>query len=247
MKENKIFNILFGILIVFLALVPVFTNLVILKEGKQIGEHANFRDVISVTGQGELFVEPDMATAIFTVVTESKDVDKALKDNSDNSSRVADFLLTKGVDEKDVKSINFNIGPRYEYNDALNKRVLVGYQVIHSLEVKIREIGETGAIVEGAVAIGVNEVSDIRFIVEEEEEYYNKARSMAIIDAKKNAKKLASELGVELGGIVSYQEGGMPIVFRSPMAKEESVSADSFQVGENLIKATVNIEYEIGS
>jgi len=46
---------------------------------------------------------------------------------------------------------------------------------------------------------------------------------------------------------VSYQEGGMPIVFRSPMAKEESVSADSFQVGENLIKATVNIEYEIGS
>ncbi len=253
MKDNKIFNALVIVLIVFLVSVTVLVNVTIsntAKEAKFIGVSDNFRNTISVSGVGEVFVEPDMGTAIFTVVNENEDVRQALSENTTNSNRLIEFLTESGIEERDIKTISFNITPRYDFIDRTDwtpgRRVLAGYQVNHSLEVKIREIEQTGIIVEGAVNAGANEVSGIGFVVENEEEYRSESRALAVEDAKRKAEELASQLGVELVTITGYNESGAPIPF--DMMAREAVGmggAPDIQTGENLIRTNVTVNYEI--
>ncbi len=255
MKENKFFNALSIVLIVFLVSLTVLVNVMIsnaAKEGRYIGQSDNFRNTISVSGEGEVFAEPDMGMATFTVINEAEDVREALAENTANSNNLVEFLRNSGVEDRDMKTVNFSITPRYEYIEQMERmpigrRVLVGYQVIQSLEVRVREIDKMGVIVEGAVDAGANEVTGIRFVVEHEEEYREESRSLAVEDAKTKAKRLADELGVELVRITNYNESGGPIAF-------EMVARDAFgmggatpdiQTGENLIRTVITIGYEI--
>ncbi len=253
MKDNKIFNALVIVLIVFLVSVTVLVNVTIsntVKEAEFIGVSDNFRNTISVSGFGEVFAEPNMGTAIFTVINENKDVRRALSENTVNSNRLIEFLTESGIEEKDMKTISFNITPRYDFVDrndwSPGRRILAGYQVNHSLEVKIREIDQTGVIVEGAVNAGANDVSGIRFVVEDEEEYRNKSRAMAVEDAKRKAEELASQLGVDLVSIIGYNESESPISFDAMTREVVGMGgAPDIQTGENVIRTNVTVNYEI--
>lgn len=254
MKDIKFLNALIIVLVVFLVSLTVLVNVMIsntAKEGRYIGESDNFRNTISVSGEGEVFAEPDMGMAVFTVVNEDEDVSKALNDNTENSNSLVEFLKGSGIEESDMKTVNFSITPRYEYPESdgfpSGKRVLAGYQVNQSLEVRVRDIDEMGVIVEGAVNAGANEVTGIRFVIEDEEEYRNESRSLAVGDAKLKAEKLANELGVELVRVTNYSESGSPIVFDMMERGDIGMggAAPNIQTGENLIRTTVTINYEI--
>jgi len=254
MKDSKFFNALIVVLVVFLASLTVLVSVMILntaKESQYIGKSDDFQNTISVLGEGEVFVKPDMGMAVFTVSNENKDVREALNEKTNNFNRLVEFMKESGIEEKDMKTINFIITPRYEYPEADNffpgRRVLAGYQATQSLEVKVRDIDKMGIIVQGAVNAGANEVTDIRFVVENEEEYRNESRALAVGDAKLKAEKLADKLGVELVRITHYSENEGPIVF--DMMRAEAVGmggpAPDIQTGENLIRTVVTINYEI--
>ncbi len=255
MKETRFFNALAVVLIVFLVSLTVLVNVMIsnaAKEGRYIGQSDNFRNTISVSGEGEVFAEPDMGMATFTVISEAEEVRDALADNTTNSNSLVEFLRGIGVEDRDMKTVNFNITPRYEYIEQMDRiptgrRVLVGYQVIQSLEVRVREIDQMGAVVEGAVDAGANEVTGIRFVIENEEDHREESRSLAVEDAKAKAKRLADELGVELIRITNYSESGGPIY--SDMAAREAFgmggATPDIQTGENLIRTVITIGYEI--
>ena len=254
MKENKFFNALIVILVVFLVSLTVLASMMVLntaKESQYIGKSDNFQNTISVLGEGEVFAKPDMGMAVFTVSNENKDVREALNEKTNNFNRLVEFMKESGIEEKDMKTISFTITPRYEYPEADNfspgRRVLAGYQATQSLEVKVRDIDKMGIIVQGAVNAGANEVTDIRFVVENEEEYRNESRALAVGDAKLKAEKLANKLGVELVRITHYSENEGPIVF--DMMRREAVGmggpAPDIQTGENLIRTVVTINYEI--
>ncbi len=258
MKDNRIFNVLIIVFVVFLVSLTVLVNVTIsnkAKEAEYIGKSPNFRNIITVSGEGEIYARPDLGLAVFSVTNEHSDVQQALAENTRNTNRIIDFLKENGIEERDMKTTNFNIFPRYEYIEqgifSSGKRVLAGYQVIQSVEVKIREIEETGKIIEGAIKSGANEVSGIRFIIENEEEYLNEARTAAIEDAKRKAKDLSGHLGVKLARITNYNESGSPIIYSPSMDMSREAfgmggeSAPDIQTGENLIRVMVNVSYEI--
>ncbi|MGB3988573.1 MAG: SIMPL domain-containing protein [Minisyncoccales bacterium] len=253
MKDNKIFNLLIAILTGLLVVLIVAFS-VKSKELDCIRQSGNFRDAISVSGLGEIFVEPDMGVVVLAVSNESKKVEDALTENSRRSNKVIEFIKSQGIDEKSIKSVGFNINPRYEYYQTTEypsgRRVLTGYQVFHGLEIKVKEIDKVGAIIEGAIEAGANEASDIRFVIEDEKNYRDEARSIAVADAKTKAQKLADELGVDIVKIIGYSEGNVsPISLNKEFrVVEEFALSDSsldLQSGENLIRSNVTIVYEI--
>ena len=64
----------------------------------------------------------DKATISFSVVGEAKQVVDAQKQATDISNRAIAFLKDKGIAEKDIKTTNYSIYPRYEYlTDTLLK------------------------------------------------------------------------------------------------------------------------------
>ena len=253
MKEKKIEDFL-GVLTIFVMVLTVFAVVAIYSGIKDIDTHPNYRNTINVSGEGEVFVKPDLGMVTFSVTNEDESAQKALTENTSKTNQLFNYLKEKGIEEKDIKTTSFNISPRYEYIEkdmyGSGKRVLAGYQATQAVEVKIREIDVMGEIIEGGVTSGANEVYGVRFVVEDEEQYMEEVREMAINNAKDKADKLAGQLGVRLVQIVNYNESGSPIMYREEMAYDAvgtggSYPSTSVQVGENSIKSTVSISCEI--
>jgi len=252
-----------GILIAFLTLfVITLTILTIvyiqnsIKQGKYIGAEIETKNTLSVSGQSEMFVKPDLARIALSVENEAKTVDKAMETNTKKMNAVIEKVKEQGVKEKDLKTTNFRLNPRYEWRDEKiyppsGKRVLVGYRVNQSLEVKIRDLDKIGAIIETATSNGANQVGNISFEVENKDEYQEQVRKQAIDKAKEKAETLANQLGVTLVNIKSFNEGGYaPMLQYDNYARLEkdaagSSSSANIQAGENKIETNVTITYSI--
>ncbi len=213
-------------------------------------------NTITISGKGEVIVKPDMATVSFGVFAENMDVSKAQTESAEKINKIIGFLQEKGIDEKDIKTTNYSIYPRYTYVQLQvypygGKQVLVGYNVSQTVELKIRDISVAGEILSGIGEFGATDVSGLNFIVDNEDEINDQARDLAIQDARTQAKVLAKSLGVRLVKIVNFSENGDYPVYYG-MEKAMAVGggmADSvapqIPAGENTITSNVSITYEI--
>ncbi len=245
-----LFSVLLIALIVFVA-VSIPTKI---KEGR----HIDGVNRITVSGTGEVYAKPDLALINFSVVSESKTVEEATSDNTEKMNAAIDFVKGTGVEEKDLKTISFNVYPRYEYRKVEleiypyppGKRVLVGYEVTQTLQVKIRDLEKIGDILDGVTDIGINQVGSLSFTIDKQDEFKEQAREEAIEEAKAKAEILASQLGVDLVKIIDFSESGSvpryyDYAMESSMKGMSSSAAPQIETGENKIEVSVSIVYEI--
>lgn len=216
-----------------------------LKSYRYIGAGLEFKNTISVTGEGKIYTKPDIALVSISVVSEGKKVIEVQNENTKKINEVIKFLKDSGIEEKDIKTINYNLYPQYVYEERKAPRI-VGYSLSQVLEVKIRILDKVGDILEGATEQGVNEINSLYFKVDKDEEVKEEARKLAIDDAKKKAEKLASQLGVKLVKISSFSEGGGETpVYRNLEYGVGGGGAPQIQVGESEIIIDVTLTYEI--
>lgn len=258
---NKIlFSFLVIVLSVFLLALIVSTTVGIqnkIKEGEYIGQEIETKNTITVSEKSEVYAKPDLALANFSVKNEAKTVSEAMSANTEKMNTVIAFMKEQGIEDKDLKTTNFNIYPRYEYRKAESeiyppydgeKRILVAYEITQTLEVKIRDMEKIGDIIQGAADKGANRINNLQFTIENRDEFEKQARNEAIEKAKNKAKELASELGVHLVRITNFSEGGGS-AYRGydyyAKAETMSGSAPQIETGENKIEVGVSITYEI--
>lgn len=253
-------------LIVIVALLLIFCIVWIgadiknkIKEGKYIGQPLQQKNTITVSDSAEIYAKPDLAITAFSVVTEAKTVAEAMSENTQKMNAVISAIKKMGIEETDLKTTNFSISPRYEweqeklctaYSCPSGKRVLVGYDINQSLEVKIRDMEKIGDVVQAATDNGANEVGNLEFTIEKEDELKKQAREEAITKAKNKAEELAEQLGVDLIRITNFSESGQVPQWRyyEKMAVESmggGEAAPSIQTGQNKISVSVSITYEI--
>lgn len=220
--------------------------------------------MISVSGDGEAFAAPDISTVSFSVTAESMKAEDARVQADDKVKAILAFLKESGVAEKDIKTTGYNLYPKYEWQETRivcitypchqppGKQVLLGYEVSQSVQVKIRKIDDTGAIVGGIADKGATNLNGPVFTVENPEQVQSQARKEAIDDAEVKARQLAKDLGVELVRIVSFSEGGNYYAYgRGGMEKATMVmdamggAPAEIPVGENTFSSNVTIFYEI--
>jgi len=189
----------------------------------------------------------------FSVVGEKKTVIEAMAENTKKMNSVIEAIKSQGVEEKDLKTTNFSISPRYEWYEKseiypAGKRVLVGYEVNQTLQVKIRDLTKIGNIIQVATKAGANQVGDLQFTIDKQDELKSQARKEAIEKAKVMAKEIAGQLGVKLVKITNFSENAIaPIPYPYFMEKAMSGGAETpqIQTGENKIEVQVSITYEI--
>lgn len=262
MKERRWFylslTVLFSLLSLFIV-VAIVGGAQFLNTIERAGYGEN---VISVSGEAEIFAVPDIATISFSIEVERGSVEEAQEEATKRVNSVIAFLEDQDVDEKDIKTTNYNAYPRYQYPEIqcirfpcpTGERTLAGYVVNQTVSVKVRDTDAIGTILGG---IGEREVSNINgpyFDIDNREELELQAKKEAIENAKEKAEELADSLGVRLGGIVSFNEGGYYPRAYSTLdfaAVEESIGgstgkvAPEIPIGENAIRANVSIVYEI--
>ncbi len=260
-EKKELLRIFFVTIISLFVLLTVLTGVEIInkiKEGKYIGQEIEARETITVTATGEAFAKPDLAIVSISVKEEAKTVTEATEKSAEKMNAVISFLKESGVEEKDIKTTRFNIYPRYEYirdweiypPNPSGKRTLVGYEVSQSLQIKIRDMSEIGNLLKGVTDRGINEISNLQFTIDKEEELKVLARNEAIKKAKDKAEELASQLGINLIKIINFQEGSAYPRFydmeKSIMGMGEGDAVvPEIEIGESTIEVSVTITYSI--
>ena len=239
-----------------------FTNL---KEYGYIGRDISSQTTITVIGDGEAYAPPDIAAVSFAITQDAKTPAEASTIVDISMKKIRGFLSSSGVAEKDIKTTGYNLNPKYEWQQKQiiciaypcvqpqGKQVLVGYTVTHSIEVKVRNLDDAGKILGGLTDNGATDISGLTFMVENEDAVKSDVRKEAITKAKAKAAKLADDLGVTLVRIVSFNEGGSPIMFARESMSMKAMSADygapapalDVSPGENKYTSNVTLVYEI--
>ena len=241
---KKLLSIFVIILAVFVA-VKAYNGI---RESKYIGKEFSPNSSITVSGTGEVFAKPDIAQISVSVEEEAKDIVEAQSKNAESINKIMEYLRNSGVEDKDIKTTNYNIYPRYDYLENRG-RVFRGYNITQSLEIKIRNLKDAGKILAGVTEMGANQVGGIFFVIDDQDAVKRDARDKALEKAKEKAKELAKDLDVKLGRILDFSESdGYTPIYRAmggEMSLDKGFVAPEIPVGENKISITVNLTYEI--
>lgn len=257
---KKAFLALLVILSVFLLVQTLFS----LKEFSNLNNDVYEGNTISVEGEATVSAVPDIAKVSFSVSKEEKTQAEAQSAIGDISDAAIKYLKDQGVDEKDIKTTNHSVYPKYDYIRQVcpdlgpcepGKQELRGYQASQSMTVTIRDMENVGTILGGLGEIGVTNINGPSLEIEDQDALKEKARSEAIKEAKGKAKVLAGDLGVRLGRVVNFYESGnggypYPVMYDKAMMGMETVSSDSsyapeIPTGENEITVHVTVIYKI--
>jgi len=209
-------------------------------------------NTVSFSGEGKVLAKPDVAVIDFSIVTKAATSKAAQDANSEKSNKVTDFIKKQKIDDKDIKTISYNIYPQYSYPRG-GVPTIKGYQVSQTIEVKVRDLGSVSSVLDGVVTAGANQVGGLVFKIDDPEKLKEQARELAIKDAKDKANSLKSQLGIRLGRIINFSEGvigypvPMPMYDSALMVRGGGVGGGgpSVPTGENEITVDVTITYQI--
>lgn len=248
---------------VVLIILAVFLGVQTLGSLKKLGDTNPSYNTINVTGEGEVFAVPDIATFSFMVTADAKTVAAAQEDVTEKVNSVLAELKNQGVEERDIKTTDYNVYPRYSYTQPVctqfscppGRQILEGYTASHNVSVKVRKTDDAGKILGAVGEQGATNLSGISFTIDDPEKLTEEARAKAIANAGEKAEKLSDDLDVKLVRVVSYNDnsdGGAMPYYREGLAmgmggadaKAQSV-APQLPTGENKIRVVVNVTYEI--
>ncbi len=198
---------------------------------------------ITVAGTATVTGEPDKARVQFTVQKSNADMDKA---RADTVAVVEKFLaLTKklGIDPKKVRTISALVNPEYRWEQQTNRQVLTGYLVQRQLEIEVTDLDKLGALIEGAVDAGVNNVSPPMLDSSRSRDLNRQALAAAAKDAEANARAIAETLGVKLGALRELTAGDatppppMPVpMMKAAMARAADSGAATYTPGNSRVR-----------
>jgi len=230
---------------------------------RYVGAGVQATNTINVSGYGEAFGAPDIATFTFTVSSEKTTVAAAQTEATAKINAITEYLKAQGVADKDIRTSDYSINPQYDYTTTAcavgvpcrgGTQTLRGYEVRQTTTIKVRDTAKAGDLLTGVGTKGATEVSGLSFTFDDPNKLQNDARANAIADAKQKADLLAKQLGVSLVRVVSYNDSGN---YPTPYyAKDvaygmgagvanQAAEAPSISIGENKVSSNVNITYEI--
>jgi hypothetical protein len=202
---------------------------------------------LTVTGEGEAYVTPDVAKIDFGVSTEAKNLADSQKANSEAIAKIKDALQSYSIEAKDVKTLYYTINPEYNY---INNRapILRGYTTRHTVRVTVRKLEDADSVVQTLGTAGATEISQVQFTVDDPTDVQKEAREKAIDAAKEKAKQLANLSGAKLGRIISISEstpnidGGIVPKYAEGMGGGSSIGLEE---GSMAITSNVTITYSL--
>lgn len=199
---------------------------------------------IHVTGRGASEIEPDMARFTFEIVRQGSDA-VALKREVDGATAAVIALAEKhGVARGDITAAVIQVRPEYRYVDG--RSVLEGVVVSRTVRVELTNLTHYGALTNGAIAAGVNQINEVDLDVKDREALERAALERAIDHARTEGQYVARKLGMTLGRALQVTvdgAGGGPILFSAGFMK--SRESDSFRPGTLTIERTVAVRFEL--
>lgn len=206
---------------------------------------------LSVVGEGKVDIVPDMASVdLGIIVNNAATVDAAQKEMNIVNNAIIKGVESLGIKKEDIKTSNYSINPSYNYERGGNE--ITGYSGNATVTIKVRDTDKLPDVIQKATEGGANQVMGTNYSVDKPESYREKARDAAIANAREQAEKLASQLGIRLGKVTNIIEssGGSqpPMYFERAVAMDAkagtNIPSPDLQPGTQTITSTVTLFFE---
>ncbi|MCX6068452.1 MAG: SIMPL domain-containing protein, partial [Chloroflexi bacterium] len=159
-----------------------------------------------VSGEGRMEVTPDTAYIDAGISAKEATVQAAQEKISQVNNNILTALAGLGVKKADIKTTNYSVQPNTAYIN--HDTQVTGYNGTATVTIKTKDPQLASSIIDAVVKAGANEITGTRFIVENPDIYREKARNMAIENAKSQAANMAKNLGFKLGKVENIVESG---------------------------------------
>ncbi|UVI30584.1 SIMPL domain-containing protein [Paenibacillus spongiae] len=210
------------------------------------------RGLITVSGNGELQVAPDVAYINVGIETRAAMAKEAQAKNASQFAAMEKVLYdTYKLAKKDVKTISFYVQPEYKYNEKDGTSKVTGYVATHTVQITSRNLEGIGQLLDSLSAAGANRIEGVTFNTEKQEQYELQALEKAMANAKAKAETLARAAGRSIKGVAAISQGNVssnPIFQRNvAFASDESAAnaKTSIQTGEITVTTSVSVAYEM--
>lgn len=203
--------------------------------------------LISVTGEAELQVKPDMVTLNFGVENTATDAQAAQRDNTQKMNAVIQSLYGNGIPKDDVQTSNFSLSPVYEWQgEDGRKQVLVGYRCNNTVVVRLKDLTKVGVVIDAATTAGATNIHGITFGLQNPNAYRPTILAAAVKDARAKADIMAGAAGYTVTGVQTMSDAytsvsGVREVYQ--LAKGMADAAAPIEAGSLTVRATVRIDY----
>lgn len=158
---------------------------------------------ISVTAEGEASVAPDLAIVSFAVSGDGKDLAATRDEVNARSSAVLAKLREVGLADPDLNAPDVGIHPQYDYRKGQR---LTGYRVVRHMTARVRDLERLGALLDGIVAAGANEVHGAQMTSSDPAAFEHEALRLAVAAAHAKAEAIAVAAGVAVGSVLRIEE-----------------------------------------
>jgi len=203
---------------------------------------------ISVTGNAQVILPPDIAYISIGVHSEAKTATEAVASNNSQTQAVIAAIQAQGVDPKDIQTTNFSVYQQEKFSpsgDSLGSYFMVD----NTVYVTIRDITKIGSILDASIGAGANNIYGITFDVQDKDAALATGRDEAMKDAQAQAEQLAQAAGVTLGDVQTisyYSSVPSPIYYDNKVAPAAAGGGGSVPISTGQLTLTVSVSVTYG-
>lgn len=214
--------------------------------GKAIEVRPPARPAITGTGEGKVMAKPDTAEITLGVQTgRQPTADTAMALLTQHMDAVLKKLQEQGIDAKDISTTGLSLSPAYDWING--EQIAKGFEASENVVVTVRDIAKVGQTMTASTQAGANQVTGVRFYLQDSTQLRREARTQALAKAKEDALQLAGDMHVTLGRLADITEqtsGGVqnPMMYGEGMGGGGSVPVPS---GEQELVVSVSLTYEL--
>lgn len=209
----------------------------------------NKNDLFTTTGEGKAVAIPDVASLSIGITQNAPTVSEVQEKINEASKKITDSIKDNGIEEKNIKTINYSIYPNYNYTLSRN---ITGYKATQNMEINIKDIQKINQVIDTVTAQGANIIGNVSFTFSDSlrEELEDKARKEAVDNAKKKAESLAKISGIKLGKLINVVESDNPPIrmFNNGLggikSAEEIEDTANITPGEGTVNIAIALYYE---
>jgi uncharacterized protein YggE len=198
---------------------------------------------ISVVGEGVVPAAPDVARVTLGVEVTDASLATAQAEAAQRMSTVIAALKAAGIPDSDIQTVSYRISPQYEQSGALR-----GHEVENLVAAKITNLTGLGPLIDQVVAAGATRVASLQFEASNPATLQERARQLAVQQARAQADQLAAAAGVSVGRPILIEEmdtGGPQPFPAGQRVAAAPAAATPIQPGEIEVRTMVRVTWAL--
>ena len=201
---------------------------------------------VDVVATGEVTRVPDIVRINAGVVTQAPTAVEAIRQNAARMARVRVALERAGIAPRDIQTSNISLHPDYRYAENQPPQ-LTGYRATNQVNVRFREIAESGRILDALVAEGANQINGPSLEIDRPEAALDEARTAALANARARAELYARALNMRVRRVLLVSESGVVPPAPMPMLRMQAADAAETRIdpGEQTLSVTLTVSFEL--